>query len=106
MNARATAVIEICEVEGGKGTVNKSTVIEWFRQFDNSETSLEHQPRSGRPSTMIIEALHLELVEQQPQTGTCRLLDEPNSSKSTTSPRHLNKIGPVNRHCRDKFLTN
>ena len=59
MSARGAAVVEIWELEGGECTVSKTTAIEWlFRRFNNGETSLEDQPRSGRPSTtMNIEAL-------------------------------------------------
>ena len=65
MSARVVAVVEICEMEGGECTMNKKTIIEWlFRRFNNAETSLKDQPRSGRPpmATMNNEALH-ELVE-------------------------------------------
>ena len=73
LSARA-AVAEICDVEG-EGMVSKTTAIDWFKRFNNGETSLADQPRSGRPSTVNTEALH-ELVEQQPQTSTRRLSAE------------------------------
>ena len=60
MSASA-AVIEMCEMEGGC-KVSKATTIEWFRRFNNGETSLEDQPMSGHPSTMNIEAQRRELV--------------------------------------------
>ena len=66
MSARAAAVVEICEMEGGECTVSKTTAIKWlFRRFNNGETSLEDQLKSdGRPSkTMNTEAQRLELVE-------------------------------------------
>ena len=52
-------------------------------------------------STMNIEALCLELVEQHPQTtSTRRLSADLGPSKSTITPGHLNKIGLVNKRCR------
>ena len=99
MSTKATDIVEICKVEG-ECTVSKTRVIEWYRLFNNGETSLEDQPRSGRPSTMNIEALHRELVEQQPQTSTHRLSSaELDPSKSSTIAHHLNEIGLVNRCC-------
>ena len=60
-----------------KYTVSKITAIEWFRLRNNSETSLEDQQRSGRPSsTLNIETLLRWLVKQQPQSSTCRLSAE------------------------------
>ena len=41
MRARAEAV-EVCKVEG-EGRVSEFTVIEWFKRFNNGETSLEDQ---------------------------------------------------------------
>ena len=47
MSRRAAAVVEICK-EVGECTVSEITAIEWFRRFNNGETILEDQPRSGR----------------------------------------------------------
>ena len=41
MSARAAAVVETCEVKGGKWTVIKTIAIEWFSRFNKGETSLE-----------------------------------------------------------------
>ena len=64
VNDTEANVSEICEVEC-ECTVSKTRAIEWCRLFNNGETSLEDQPRSGRPqsTTMNIEALRRELVE-------------------------------------------
>ena len=58
-----------CKVEV-EYTISKTALIERFRRFNNDETNLEDQSRSGcRPSIMNIEGLH-ELPEQQLKTGT------------------------------------
>ena len=79
----------------------KTTAIEQFRKINSGETSLDYQLRSnGRPSTLSIEALYRELVEQQPQTSTPRLLSAELGPFNSTIVSHLNKIGLVNWHCR------
>ena len=79
----------------------KTTAIEQFRKINNSEIGSENQPRSnGRISTLNIEALYRELVEQQPQTSTPRLLSAELGPFNSTIVSHLNKIGLVNWHCR------
>ncbi|KAJ8953850.1 hypothetical protein NQ318_006701 [Aromia moschata] len=51
-----TTAKEICEVEGEE-MVSETTAADWFKRFNNGRTSLEEQPRSGRPSTMNNEAI-------------------------------------------------
>ena len=42
----------------GECTMSKTKPIEWFRRFNNSETSLDDQKRSGPPPSIVnIEAL-------------------------------------------------
>ena len=87
MGAKAADVSEICEVEC-ECTVSKTRAIEWCRLFNNGETSLEDQSRSGRPSTMNIEA-----GEEEPQTSTRRLSSaELGPSRFPIIARHLIKL--------------
>ena len=91
MSARAAA-IEISNVEGVECTVSKTTAIErLFRRFNNCETSLEYQPRSGGPSIMNISSWWRE---RQPQASSRKLLStEFGPSKNNIVCRHLNEVG-------------
>ena len=67
LSTRAAAE-EICAVEG-EGVINKTKAAEWFKRFNEGDTSLEDKPRSGRPSMVDNEAL-LQAVTNQPATST------------------------------------
>lgn len=66
--------------------------------LNNRETSLLDQPRSGHPLIGNNEAQR-DLVEQQPQTSTCRVSAELGSSDATID-HHLHQTKLVNRRCR------
>ena len=55
LSARA-ATAKICDVEG-EGMVSKTIAIDWFKHFNNGETSLADQPRSpsNRLSGIVVE---------------------------------------------------
>ena len=63
LSTRAAAE-EICAVEG-EGVVKKTTAAEWFKRFNEGDTSLQDKPRSGRPST-VDEALLEAVKTRQP----------------------------------------
>lgn len=88
---------EICAAEG-EGTVSKSTVEFWFRRFKQGNTSLEDEPRSGRPPIVDSETVR-QAVEASPQTSTRRLSAELGCSQKTAH-RKLVELGKVNRRCR------
>jgi transposase len=97
-NLKATeATQKICQVEG-EGVLSVHTTRKWFKKFNDGDTSLEDEPRSGRPVTVDSGAL-LERVEANPATSTRRLLAETGASKSTVH-RKLIELGKVNRRCR------
>ena len=60
----AAATREICNVEG-KDVFKENTAQWWFRRFNQGDTSLEDQERSGRPSVVNKEEFRA-LMEQQP----------------------------------------
>ena len=88
LSARAAAR-EICSVEG-EGSVSNPTASAWFKKFNTGDTSIEDQPRSGRPSTLDSEVLR-QAVEANPATSTRRLSGELGTSKSTIV-RQLHKL--------------
>ena len=83
------ATNEICKIEG-VGSVTKSTAGEWYKCFNEGDTSLEDKPRSGRPLTLEREALHVAL-EDKPSSGTRDLEVALRVSKSTIH-RHLQNL--------------
>lgn len=97
LSTRAAAE-EICAVEG-EGVVNKTTAAEWFKRFNEGDTSLQDKPRSGRPSTVDNEAL-LEAVKNQPATSN-RILSAELGPHYSTIDRHLQHLGLHNRRCRE-----
>ena len=96
LNATSAAK-EIRDVEG-EDVVDAQMAQRWFKRFSDGNTSLEDQPRSGRPTAIDDEALRLA-VEQEPSTSTRILSTEFGTSRSTIN-NHLNKLGFVNRRCR------
>lgn len=91
----AAATREICSVEG-KDSVKENTAQWWFRRFNQGDTGLEDQERSGRPS-VVNQDEFLALVEQQPCSSTRRLSEELGYSQSTVV-RHLHNMGFVNKN--------
>jgi histone-lysine N-methyltransferase SETMAR len=91
----AAATREICNVEG-TDVLKENTAQWWFRRFNQGDTSLEDQERSGRPSVVNKEEFRA-LVEQQPSTSTRRLSEELGHSQSTIV-RHLHNMGFVNKN--------
>ena len=83
------ATNEICKIEG-VGSVSKSTAGEWYKCFNEGDTSLEDKPRSGRLLTLEREALHVAL-EDKPSSGTRDLEVALRVSKSTIH-RHLQNL--------------
>ena len=97
LSARAAAR-KICSVEG-EGSVSNPTASAWFKKFNTGDTSIEDQPRSGRPPTLDSEVLR-QSVEANPATSVRRLSGELGTSKSTIA-RQLHKLGKVNKRCRE-----
>ena len=95
LSARAAAR-EICSVEG---SVSNPTASAWFKKFNTGDTSIEDQPRSGRPPTLDSKVLR-QSVEANPATSTRRLSGELGISKSTIASQ-LHKLGKVNTRCRE-----
>lgn len=93
----AAATREICAIEG-EGFVSETTARKWFNRFNDGDTSLQDQPRSGRPS-MVDSEIVRQAVEATPNTSTRRLSNELGASKSTMH-RKLIELGKVNRRCR------
>lgn len=91
----AAATREICSVEG-KNVFKENTAQWWFRRFNQGDTDLEDQERSGRPSVVNKDEFR-SLVEQQPGTSTRRLTEELKYSQ-TTVIRHLHSMGFVNKN--------
>ena len=69
LSARAAAR-EICSEEG-EGSVSNPTASAWFKKFNTGDTSIEDQPRSGRPPTLDSEVLR-QSVEANPAPGDCQ----------------------------------
>jgi histone-lysine N-methyltransferase SETMAR len=89
---------KICEVEG-EGVISNRRAKNWFKRFNDGDTSLEDEPRSGSPVTADSETLR-EAVGANPTTRTRRLsveLDIPWMSLV----RHLHQLGKAKKHCRE-----
>ena len=82
----ASAAQEICDVEG-EDTVSTHMAQRWFKRFSEGNTSVEDQPRSGRPTTIDDEALRLK-VELEPSTST-RILSTEFGTSQFTINNHL-----------------
>ena len=93
ISARATTK-KICEIEG-PGIVSKTTAAEWFKRFNEGDTSLEDKSRSGRPSVPVNETL-LQSIQQKPHTSTRELASDIGTSQSTIV-RHLHELGFANK---------
>lgn len=91
-SAKASAE-EICAVEG-ESVVHRNTAAFWFRRFNSGNTSLEDEPRSGRPS-VVDDPVLLESVGRNPHVTTRGLAEEMGVSNATIS-RHLEKLGVQN----------
>jgi hypothetical protein len=50
-----TETFEMLQNVFGDKTMSRTTTYEWYRRFKDSRTSLEDDPRSGRPSTSTDE---------------------------------------------------
>ena len=50
----------------GANTTSKSTVIRWYQRFGEGQTTLEDEPRSGRPPVFDVDAL-TAAVEEDPR---------------------------------------
>ncbi|CAF1565946.1 unnamed protein product [Didymodactylos carnosus] len=83
----------------GEGAVEKSTAFDWFRKFNNGDTNLEDQSRSGRPFSIDPEALR-QAVEADTVTSTRKLSTELGTSNSTIY-EHLHRLGKVSRSCQN-----
>jgi transposase len=68
-NLKATETAKkICEVEGN-GVISNRTAQNWFKRFNDRDTSLEYEPWFGRPVTVNFEALH-EVLRANLATST------------------------------------
>lgn len=92
LSAKAAAE-EICAVEG-EGLVHRNTAALWFKRFKSGDTSLQDEPRSGRPSVVDDEEL-LECVKQDPH-ATTRVLSTVVGASNATVSRHLRKLDVQN----------
>ena len=79
----------------GDGTVADRTCRDWFKRFREGDTSLEDQPRSGRPLECDVAQLKA-LVEDNPRLTTRELAAMLGCSYSTID-RHLNEMGKVSK---------
>uniref|UniRef100_A0A7E4V7Y4 HTH_48 domain-containing protein n=1 Tax=Panagrellus redivivus TaxID=6233 RepID=A0A7E4V7Y4_PANRE len=75
----------------GEGTVTDRTVRNWYHRFENGDTSLQEQPKSGRPSKFDENALK-EALEANP-TATTRELAKVLGYGNSTVERHLQSMG-------------
>ena len=75
----------------GEDTVTDRTVRNWFKRFNDGDTSLEDQPHHGRPSSFDEDALRREL-EVHPDSST-RDLEKTLRRHYSTIDRHLQFMG-------------
>jgi hypothetical protein len=57
----------------GEGVISNRTAQNWFKRFNEGDTSLKDEPCSGRPVTVDSKALH-EAVGANPATSTADCL--------------------------------
>jgi hypothetical protein len=92
------AAKKICEMED-EGVISNRTPQNWFKRFNDGDTSLEDEPRSGCLVTVDSEALR-EAVGANPATSIRRLSTELNIPR-TSVVRHLHPLAKVKKHCRE-----
>jgi histone-lysine N-methyltransferase SETMAR len=85
-----TAASEIRSTEG-TSAVSARTAQRWFKRFRDGDTSLEDEPRSGRPSVVDEDALR-DAVQEDPSLTTRELAADLGSSPATIM-RHLHRLG-------------
>ena len=93
----AAATRKICEVEG-LDVVSERTCQVWFKKFAQGDTSIEDQPRSGRPTTINLDSLR-QAIEQDPASSTAALSVDLHCSRSTVV-RGLHRLGKVCKRAR------
>jgi len=90
-NASSTQVaLEINNVYG-EGSVSERTVRRWFERFQSFDTSLDDQPKSGRPHELDNAAL-INLVHENNRQTTRELATQLGVDQSTVV-RHLEALG-------------
>jgi transposase len=92
------AAKKIHEAEG-EGVISNLIAQNWFKRFNDGDTSLEDEPRSGSPVTVNSEFLR-EAVGANPTTSTRRLSAELDIPR-TSVVRHLHQLGKIKKHCRE-----
>uniref|UniRef100_A0A7E4VM81 HTH_48 domain-containing protein n=1 Tax=Panagrellus redivivus TaxID=6233 RepID=A0A7E4VM81_PANRE len=75
----------------GEDVVSDRTVRNWYKRFQNGETSLEDHPRNGRPSVVDDGKLRREL-EKHPDVTTSKLQKKFKCHRCTIG-RHLHSMG-------------
>jgi hypothetical protein len=84
---------------GGRRCHPNRTAQNWFKRFNDGDTSLEDEPRFGSSVTVDSEALR-EAVGANPATST-RWLPAELDIPRTSVVRHLHQLGKVKKHCRE-----
>ncbi|KAE9551230.1 hypothetical protein FO519_005563 [Halicephalobus sp. NKZ332] len=75
----------------GEELVSHATVSDWYRRFENGETSFKDRPRPGRPS-MINDAELVRHIKERPDVSTRDLSVLMNCHHSTVLD-HLRALG-------------
>lgn len=81
------------------GAVNERIAQNWFRCFEEGDSSLEKKTKPERPSAVENDALY-EMVEEQPSTSNRNLSAERSPLESIIT-QHLHKLGLVNKQCQE-----
>ena len=79
----------------GPDCIKKSLLYSWFKRFDSGSTSIEDEPRSGRPAELDDDRLRAK-VESNPRV-TARELSVDFGTSHTTIINHLRRMGFVSK---------
>lgn len=89
-----SAAIKINSVHG-EHSISVRTAQKWFKKFKDGGSSIEDDPRSGRPVDFNNDVLK-NLVESEPQLTVDQIAERMDSSHGTVF-RHLKEIGKVSK---------
>ena len=65
----ATKTYKLLQQAYGEDAMGRTQVLDWFRRFKEGRTSVESDPRSGRPSTSRNEEMIVKLEQLFAITG-------------------------------------
>ena len=78
----------------GEDCLSRTQCHEWYQRFGSGRTSIEDDPKSGRPSTSMDDD-HVEKVQVAEEAGMCKSFVPPDFDRKTEDASCCRKICAV-----------